>query len=34
MKEFPTIGKEIEDYVKSWADAWHRTGLLKGYMTI
>ena len=31
VKEFPTIGKEIEDYLKSYnvgADAWHRTGVL------
>ena len=31
VKEFPTIGKEIEDYVRSCnvgADAWQRTGVL------
>jgi len=31
IKQFPTIGKEIEDYVKSCnvgADAWRRTGVL------
>jgi len=31
VKEFPTIGKEIEDYVRSCnvgADAWRRTGVL------
>ena len=31
VKDFPTIGKEIEDYMKSCnvgADTWHRTGVL------
>ena len=31
VKEFPTIGREIEDFVKSCnvgADAWRRTGVL------